>query len=77
MIVTLMKQKKVQVSRYTDLERTLLELLVAGHLDREIAKVIGYEPGTVRVYMHQLYRKMGVSTRTQAAVKALREGLVK
>lgn len=62
---------------HTERDLALLQLLVDGWTDKEIAASTRCSPGSIRVYLHYLYQKLGVSTRTQAAVKALREGLVK
>lgn len=45
----------------------MLELLARGDSSKEIAKKLGYKPGTTRVYMHDLYRKLGVANRSAAA----------
>jgi DNA-binding CsgD family transcriptional regulator len=47
-------------------ERQMLELLAEGASTRQIAKKMGYSDGTVRVYLHNLYRKIGVRNRTEA-----------
>ena len=44
----------------------MLELLAQGASTRGIARRMGYSEGTVRVYLHNLYRKLGVRNRTQA-----------
>jgi len=46
--------------------RQMLELLAEGASTRTIAKKMGYSDGTVRVYLHNLYRKLGVKNRTEA-----------
>src|SRR5258707_15149245 len=47
-------------------ERQMLELLTEGASTRVIAKRMGYSDGTVRVYLHNLYKKLGVKNRTEA-----------
>ncbi len=47
-------------------ERQMLELLADGASTRVIAKKMGYSEGTVRVYLHNLYKKLGVKNRTEA-----------
>ena len=47
-------------------ERQMLELLADGASTRVIAKKMGYSEGTVRVYLHNMYRKIGVKNRTEA-----------
>jgi DNA-binding CsgD family transcriptional regulator len=44
----------------------MLELLADGASTRTIAKKMGYSDGTVRVYLHNLYKKIGVRNRTEA-----------
>ena len=46
--------------------RQMLELLAGGASTRTIAKKMGYSDGTVRVYLHNLYKKLGVKNRTEA-----------
>ncbi len=44
----------------------MLELLAGGASTRLIAKKMSYSEGTVRVYLHNLYKKIGVKNRTEA-----------
>jgi DNA-binding CsgD family transcriptional regulator len=55
-------------------ERQMLELLTGGASTRVIAKKMGYSEGTVRVYLHNLYRKLGVNNRTEALLWQLEHG---
>ena len=48
-------------------ERMLL-LLSQGGSARDLAKKLGYQEGTMRVYLHNLYRKLGVSNKTEAVI---------
>lgn len=52
-------------------EREVLELLVAGHSNDEIAEAIGRTRPTVRTHLASVYRKLGVNDRVSAAVVAL------
>ena len=52
-------------------EREVLELLVAGHSNDEIAEAIGRTRPTVRTHLASVYRKLGVNDRVSAAVAAL------
>jgi DNA-binding CsgD family transcriptional regulator len=47
-------------------ERQMLELLAQGASSRTIGKKVGLTEGTVRVYLHNLYKKIGVRNRTEA-----------
>jgi len=46
----------------------MLELLAQGEPSKEIARKLGYRAGTMRVYLHDLYRKLHVSNKTAAVV---------
>ena len=57
----------------------MLELLAQGSTSRVIARQMGYQEGTMRVYLHNLYRRIGVANKTEAVVwylnrERLREG---
>jgi DNA-binding CsgD family transcriptional regulator len=54
-------------------DRQMLELLSKGASTDAIARKMGYSPGTVRVYLHNLYRKLGVRNRTEAVIRHLNE----
>jgi DNA-binding NarL/FixJ family response regulator len=57
-------------------ELEILRLLVAGGTNREIGVRLCLGAGTVRNYLGRIFRKLGVTTRTQAAVCAIERGLV-
>ena len=59
----------------TPRERQVLELLVQGLTNKEIAAQMHYSVGTVKNVVQRLIEKLGVSDRTQAAVLAVRAGL--
>jgi DNA-binding NarL/FixJ family response regulator len=61
----------------TPREVDVLQLLVEGLTNQAIAQVLGLSAGTVKSYVQTILRKLDVSDRTQAAVKAIRAGLVK
>jgi DNA-binding CsgD family transcriptional regulator len=54
-------------------DRQMLELLTQGASTRVISKKMGYSEGTVRVYLHNLYRKIGVRNRTEALLWQLEQ----
>lgn len=60
----------------TGREREVLQLIVQGKTNREIASLLIVSPGTVKQHVEHILSKMGVSDRTQAAVRALQLGLV-
>jgi two-component system, NarL family, response regulator len=64
-------------SPLTQREQEILSLLVAGKTNQEIALTLYITPGTVRVHVHAILHKLGVSDRAQAVVVALQKRLIK
>ena len=58
----------------TGREQEVLRLLVQGLSNPEIARELHLAPGTVRNYVSEIFAKLGVSDRTQAAVMAMKLG---
>ena len=48
--------------------RHMLELLSEGASARVIARKLGYSEGTTRVYLHNLYKQIGVRNKTEAVI---------
>jgi DNA-binding NarL/FixJ family response regulator len=63
-------------SELTDRELEVLRLVVAGKTNQEIGLALGISPRTVEKHVDSLYTKMGVSSRVEAAVSAVRDKLV-
>jgi len=61
----------------TERERNVLELLGRGLSNKEIALTLTLTEMTVKGYVSDLLAKLGVSDRTQAALMAVRYGLVR
>jgi two-component system nitrate/nitrite response regulator NarP len=51
-------------------ERQLIRFVRQGLRNREIAKELGVTEGTVKVYMHAIFDKLGVNSRTELAIRA-------
>ena len=60
----------------TRVELEALALLAAGLTNREIAERLRWSVGTVKKYVQRILEKLDVSDRTQAAVMAVRRGLL-
>ncbi len=52
----------------SDQERRVLAEVAAGKTDKDIATALNLQPKTVRNYLERVFEKLGVTTRTQAAV---------
>jgi DNA-binding CsgD family transcriptional regulator len=52
----------------TKRDEEMLNGLVAGKTTIELAESMGLTSGTIRVYLHGLYKKIGVRHMTEAAV---------
>ncbi len=60
----------------TDRELDVLRLIASGRSNKAIAKALFLSVGTVKGYVSKILGKLGVRDRTQAALYAVREGLV-
>src|SRR3989442_1422627 len=60
----------------TRIETEVLQLLAAGLTNREIGERMRWSLGTAKKYVQRVLEKLQVSDRTQAAVEAVRRGLV-
>lgn len=61
---------------FTKREREVLEMLVAGRSNREIAAPLGIEERTVKAHVAKLMRKVGVQNRIMLSVHAIKHCLV-
>jgi DNA-binding NarL/FixJ family response regulator len=57
-------------------ERQVLELLVTGKRNKEIADVLGMSRDTARAHVKSIFQKFNVHDRTAAMAEALRRGIV-
>ncbi|MEH2270440.1 MAG: response regulator transcription factor [Nostoc sp.] len=69
-------EKSIVSYPLTHREMDVLELIVAGCDNAEIAKRLYLTVGTVKTHVRGILNKLCVADRTQAAVRALRAGLV-
>ena len=61
----------------TDREREVLRVLAHGLSNRQVAERLGVSEATVRTHVGSVLSKLGLDTRTQAALYALHVGLVR
>ena len=69
--------EQLEDSPLTERELEVLEKIVDGYSNAAIAKEFQIGMGTVKTHVRNLLQKLKASDRTQAAVRALRTGLVK
>ncbi|MDY6938481.1 MAG: response regulator transcription factor [Cyanobacteriota bacterium] len=60
----------------TERELEILELIVAGCSNAQISQQLFITIGTVKTHVRSILNKLGANDRTQAAVRALRSGLI-
>jgi len=61
----------------TTAERKILQLLVGGNSNKEIAFGLNVSENTVKTHVKNVFEKLGVSDRTSAATLAIKRGLVR
>jgi DNA-binding NarL/FixJ family response regulator len=64
------------IDELTPREIEVLEQVVAGATNQEIAEVLHITKNTVKIHLRNILEKLHVQNRIQAAVQAVREGLV-
>jgi len=60
----------------TDRETETLEFVSHGLSNREIGERLSLSPRTVEVHLRNAFKKLGVATRTEAAVAAMQRGII-
>lgn len=67
---------RVPDSELSAREREVLDLMVGGNSNKQIASVLGITEATVKSHVSTILQRLGVDDRTQAVVTALQRGLV-
>ncbi len=68
--------EELPAGRLSPREREVLQLLTQGQTNREIAQNLTVSVSTVKIHVEHILAKLGVSDRTQAAVRAIELGLL-
>jgi two-component system NarL family response regulator len=72
------KLAESQVSRgLTDRERQVLKLLAEGQANKEISAITGISESTVKTHVASIIEKLGVKSRTEAALIAEKRGFLR
>jgi two-component system nitrate/nitrite response regulator NarL len=69
-------KQRAKVDELTPREVMVLEEVVTGANNRAIADLLDITENTVKIHLRNILEKLQVRNRTQAAVQAVREGLV-
>jgi DNA-binding NarL/FixJ family response regulator len=69
-------QKEPGSTALTEREMDVLRLVVEGKTNQEIGLALGISDKTVEKHLEGVFAKLGVASRVEAAVHAVREGLV-
>ncbi len=69
-------EKGPHLPSLSDRELEVLRQVVEGAANHEIAELLHITHNTVKMHLRSILEKLGVQNRVQAAVKAVREGLV-
>lgn len=64
------KERVARTPSLTPRERELVDLVRQGLRNRDIAARLGVTEGTVKVYLHAIFDKIGVDNRTELAMRA-------
>ena len=57
-------------------EKEILNLLVMGKSNVQIAKILNFSPDTIKVKVSKIYRKLNTQNRVQTVAKALIKNIV-
>ncbi|MBW4470530.1 MAG: response regulator transcription factor [Stenomitos rutilans HA7619-LM2] len=69
-------KQAIAIEPLTVRELEVLQLIVDGHNNPTIARKLHITMGTVKTHVRNILKKLYVNDRTQAAIRALRSGLV-
>jgi two-component system nitrate/nitrite response regulator NarP len=64
------KERASRSPSLTPRERELVDLVRQGLRNRDIGAKLGVTEGTVKVYLHAIFDKLGVDNRTELAMRA-------
>ena len=68
--------QKSMIDSLTKRELEILKLIAQGLLNKEIAAMLNISERTVKNHISNIFKKIDVSDRTQAAVFAIKNGIV-
>ena len=66
-----------RIDNLTEREKDVLEFVVKGLSNKEVARALNISEGTVKIHVSNILGKLNVSSRTEAAVKAAHMGIAR
>ena len=72
----LLRQRQIDSPHLTSRQKQVLNMLVEGRSNKEIAVLMGIEVRTVKAHIAGLLRKMGVRNRIALSIQAIKQSLV-
>jgi DNA-binding NarL/FixJ family response regulator len=70
------EQKQPKVQSLTDQEQKILTLVAGGASNKDIATELDLSERTIKNYLSVIFQKLQVNNRTEAAIRAVKDGLV-
>jgi DNA-binding NarL/FixJ family response regulator len=70
------EQKPPKVQSLTDQEQKILTLVAGGASNKDIAAELDLSERTIKNYLSVIFQKLQVNNRTEAAIRAVKDGLV-
>lgn len=70
------EKEKPKFQSLTDQERRILTLVAEGASNKDIAADLSLSERTIKNYLSIIFQKLQVNNRTEAAIRAMRDGLV-
>lgn len=74
-VMSMLAQSPTSTAELTPRESDVVRQVAQGQRNKEIARSLGISEGTVKMHLHNLYEKLGVSSRTELALLAKEQGL--
>ena len=65
-----------KIQNLTDQERKILTLVANGASNKDIATELDLSERTIKNYLSVIFQKLQVNNRTEAAIRAVKDGLV-
>ncbi len=72
----LSREASEQALNLTDREREVIRFVSKGLQNKDIASELGISEGTVKIHVHHIYAKLGLSNRVELAVYARDKGII-